>query len=87
MKAKMMRAKYGETHLDFDLHECLYDSHHNKRRNTIENRRKVPSGREAVIKCEILQNAIIQAQGKRNHKEREPSPDVGQKKRYIIECR
>ena len=87
MKAEMMRAKYGETHLDFDLHDYLYDSHHSEHYNTKENCRKVPSGREAVIKCEILQSVMIQAQGKRNHKEREPSLDVGQKEKCIVECR
>jgi hypothetical protein len=79
----MLRARYGETHLDFDLHDCPHDSHHGERRNTKENRRKVPSGREAVVKSDILQCAMIQAQGKRNQKEREPSPDVERKGKCI----
>ena len=64
MKAEMMRAKHVETHLNFDLHNCLYDSCHGERRNTKENYRKVPLEREAIIKCEILQSAMIQTQGK-----------------------
>jgi hypothetical protein len=81
--SKMLRARYGETHLDFDLHDCPHDSRHGERHNTKENCRKVPSGKEAVVKCEILQRPMIQAQGKRNHKEREPSPDVGRKGKCI----
>ena len=87
MKAKMMRAKHVEIHLNFDLHDYPYNSRHDERCNTKENCRKVPSGREAVIKCEILQSAMIQAQGKRNHEERKPSPDVGQKEKCTVECR
>jgi hypothetical protein len=60
----MFRARYGETHLDFDLHNCPYVTLHSMRRNTKENRRKLPSGREALVRCEILEQAMIQAQGR-----------------------
>ena len=87
MKAEMMRVKHVGTHLNVDLHDCPYDKSFGERRNIKENRRKVPSGREAIIKCEIIQSAMIQAQGMRNHKEREPSPDVERKEKCIVECR
>ena len=87
MNAEMMRAKHVGTHLNVDLHNCLYDRSFSKRHNTKENHRKVPSRREAVIKCEILQSAMIQAQGKWNHEEREPSLDVGRKEKCIVGCR
>jgi hypothetical protein len=61
---KMLRARYGETHLDFDLHDCLYVTLHGVRRNTKENCRKLSLGREALVRCEILERAIIQAQGR-----------------------
>ena len=76
----MPRIRYGEAHLDFDLYDCSYDSRHGKRCNTKENCRKVSLEKEAVVKCEILQRAMIQAQGKQNHEEREPSLDIGRKR-------
>ena len=81
MNAEIARAKHVQTHLKFDLLHCPYESRHGERC------KKVPSGREAVIKCEILQSAMIQGQGKRNHKEREHSQGVGRKKNCIEECR
>ena len=73
--------------MDFDLHDSPYNSCHGKHRNTKENYRKVPSRREAIIKFEILQNTMIQAQGKQNHEKREPSPDVRRKIKCRVECR
>jgi len=52
-----------------------------------KNRIKVPSEREADIKCEILQSAMIQAQGKRKHEDKEPNPDVGRKEKCIAQRR
>ena len=86
MKAEMMRAKHVEIHLNFDLHDCPYDSRHGEHHNTKENCRKVPSEKKAVIKCEILQSVMIQAQGKQNFKEWKPSPDVERKEKCIVEC-
>ena len=87
MNAEIARAKHVRIYLKFDLHDCPYDSRHGERHNTKENCTKVLSRREAVIKCEILQSAMIQGHWKRNHKDREPSPDVGRKEQCIVECR
>jgi hypothetical protein len=67
----MLRARYGETHLDFDLHDCPYFTLHSVRRNTKENCRKLPSGKEALVRCEILEHAMIQAQGRSETTKRE----------------
>jgi hypothetical protein len=37
----MLRARYGETHLDFDLHDCPYVTFQGVHRNTKENCRKL----------------------------------------------
>ena len=52
MNAEIVRAKHVQTHPKFDLHDCPYDSCHGECRNAKENCRKVPSGREAIIKCD-----------------------------------
>jgi hypothetical protein len=60
----MLRAWYGETHLQFDLHAYPYVSLHALRRNSKQNHIKLPSGRAPLVRCEILQRTMTKTEGR-----------------------